>query len=69
MIPSLGNVNGLTVRVPRKGVGTKKFGMSLETRKTKLFWQDIPGFCWDIPGVPEKFEKKECSILGPYELS
>ena len=29
-----------------------------ETRETKLFWRDIPGFCWDIPGVSEKFEKK-----------
>ena len=40
------------------GVGAKKFGMSLETRETKLFWRDIPGLCRDIPEVPEKFEKK-----------
>ena len=45
--------------LPREGVGAKKFGMSLETRETKLFWRDIPGFCWDIPGVPEKFDKIE----------
>ena len=32
--------------------------MSLETRETKLFWGVIPGFCRDIPEVPEKFEKK-----------
>ena len=32
--------------------------MSLETREIKLFGQDIPGFCWDIPAVPEKFEEK-----------
>ena len=32
--------------------------MSIETRETKLFWRDIPGFCRDIPDVPEKFEKK-----------
>ena len=42
-----------------EGVGAKKFDMSLEARETKHFWRDIPGFCWDIPGVPEKFEKKE----------
>ena len=43
----------------REGVGAKKFGMSLETRETKLFGWDIPGFCWDIPAVPPKFEKKK----------
>ena len=43
----------------RVGVGAKKFGMSLETREIELYWRDIPGFCCsDIPGVPEKFEKK-----------
>ena len=31
--------------------------MSLETRETKLFWRDIPGFYRDIPEVPEKFEQ------------
>ena len=40
-------------------MGAKKFGMSLETREIKLFWRDILGFCWDIPAVPEKFEKKK----------
>ena len=44
---------------PREGVGAKKFGMSLETREIKLFGRDIPGFCWDIPAVHEKFEKKK----------
>ena len=43
---------------PREGVGTEKFGMSLEARETELFWRDVPGFCGDIPEVPEKFEKK-----------
>ena len=47
--------------LPHEGVGAKKFGMSLETREIKLFWQDILGFCWDIPVVPEKFEKKKVS--------
>ena len=44
--------------LPREGVGAEKFGMSLETRETKFFWRDIPGFGLDIPEVPEKFEKK-----------
>ena len=44
--------------LPHEGVGAKKFGMPLETREIKLFWQDIPGFCRDIPEAPEKFEKK-----------
>ena len=45
--------------LPREGVGAKKFGMSLETREIQLFGRDIPGFCWDITAVPEKFEKKK----------
>ena len=45
--------------LPHEGVGAKKFGKSLETSKIKLFWRDIPGFCWDIPATPEKFEKKK----------
>ena len=40
-------------------MGAKKFGMFLEGRKIKFFWRDIPGFCWDIPAAPEKFEKKK----------
>ena len=53
--------------LPREGVEAKKFGMSFETREIKLFGRDIPAFCRDIPGVPEKFEKKNglCSILVP----
>ena len=43
----------------REGVRAEKLGMSLETRETKLFWRDIPGFSRDIPEVPEKFEKKK----------
>ena len=45
--------------LPHEGVGAKKFGMPLGTREIKLFWRDIPGFCWDIPELPEKFEKKK----------
>ena len=43
----------------REWVGAKKFGTSLETRETKMFWRDVPGVCQDIPAVPEKFEEKE----------
>ena len=43
--------------LPRERVGAKKFDTSLETREIKLFGRDIPGFCRDIPAVPEKFEK------------
>ena len=53
--------------LPCEGVGAKKFGMPFETQGNQTFWRDIPGFCRDIPGVPEKFEKKSlCSILVPY---
>ena len=44
--------------LPREWVGAKKFGMSLETQGNHTFGRDIPGFCWDIPGVPRKFEKE-----------
>ena len=33
--------------------------MSFETQANQTFWRDIPGFCRDIPEVPEKFEKKK----------
>ena len=45
--------------LPRERVGAKKFATSLETREIKLFGRDIPGLCRDIPGAPEKFEKKK----------
>ena len=54
--------------LPREGVGAEKFGMSLETRETKLFWRDIPGFCRDIPEVPEKFEKKKVCVQFPFPI-
>ena len=60
--------------LPHEGVGAKKFGMSLETREIKLFWRDIPGFCRDIPKLPEKFEKKKFGFnfrslpKGPVEV-
>ena len=42
--------------------------MALETREIKLFEQDIPKFCWDIPAVPEKFEKKK-SVFSFWPLN
>ena len=51
--------------LPREGVGVKKFGMSLETRKIKLLGRDIPGY----PAVPEEFEKKKVRVqfLAPIQ--
>ena len=52
--------------LPPEGVGAKKFGMSLESREIKLYWLDLPGFCWDIPAVPESSRKISLrSIFGP----
>ena len=50
------------------GVGAKKFDTSLETREIKLFGWDIPGFCRDIPEVPEKFEKKKVCVQFPFPI-
>ena len=50
----------------REGVGAKRFGMSLEAQGKRTFWRDIPGFCRDILGASEKFEKKVCvQYLAP----
>ena len=48
--------------LPCEGGGAKKFGMSLETRKSNCLGGDISGFCWDIPAVPEKFENKKTCV-------
>ena len=48
--------------LPRQAVGAKRFGMSFKTQKTKLFVGISRDFCWDIPGVPEKAEKKEVCV-------
>ena len=54
--------------LPCEGVGARKFGMSLETRETKLSWRDILAksrsrdFCQDIPEVHEKLEKKKVCV-------
>ena len=36
--------------------------MSFETQRNQTFWRDIPGFCRDNPGVPEKFEKRKVCV-------
>ena len=48
--------------LPRERVGAKKLGTSLETRETQFFGRDIPGFCLDVPGAPEKFEKEKVCV-------
>ena len=59
--PGMFGWGGGLPRGPKTSVCHSKPGTS------KLFWRDIPGFCWDIPAVPEKFDKqKVCgSIFGP----
>ena len=37
----------------------KGWGPKSSLCPVKLFGRDIPGFCWDIPAAPEKFEKKK----------
>ena len=54
--------------VPREGAGPKKFGMFLETQGKQIFRRDLPGFGWDIPRAPERFEKKVCVQFGPLPL-
>ena len=53
--------------LPREGVGAKKFGVSFETRETKLFHRisrDIAGIS---RGHPKSLRKKSlCSILVPH---
>ena len=46
----------------RREGGAKKFGMSFETQGNQTFWRDIPGFFQDIPGAPEKFERKKVCV-------
>ena len=47
---------------------------SFETQGYQTFWRDIPGFCRDIPGAPEKFEKKmfvfnSRPLFGPQKIT
>ena len=46
-------------------MGAKKLDMSFETQETKLFGRISQDLCRDIPGVPEKFAKKEFVFHGP----
>ena len=46
--------------LPRERVGAKKRGMSLETQRNQIFGGGMfRDFCPDIPGAPEKFERKK----------
>ena len=45
-----------------KGWGPKSSVCPSKPGKTLLFGWDIPGCCWDIPEVPEKFEKKKFCV-------
>ena len=46
------------VSLPREGVGAKRFGMSFETQENNFLGRISRDFWPDMPGVPEKFEKK-----------
>ena len=48
--------------LPREGLGTKKFGMSLETQGNQTFGRDIPGF---LPGYP-RGARKVSGNFGSY---
>ena len=55
----------ILVRISSGGVGVfhvkgrgPKSSVSFEAQGNATFWRHIPGFCRDIPGTPEKFEKK-----------
>ena len=39
--------------------GGRKVRYVPRNQGNQTFWRDIPGFCRDIPEVPEKFEKNE----------
>ena len=46
--------------------GGQKFSISLETQGKQTFDGISRDFGWDIPGAPEKFEKRSLlSISGP----
>ena len=47
-----------------KGWGPKSSIWPSKPGKSNFFWRDIPGFCRDIPGVPEKFEKKNLYLAN-----
>ena len=42
-----------------KGWGPKSSVCPSKPGKSNFFGGDIPGFWWDIPGAPDKFEKKK----------
>ena len=51
-----------------KGVGAKKFGMSLETKEIKHFWREIRDFAGIFRRRPKSLRKKVCvQFLAPYK--
>ena len=42
--------------------------MSFETQGNQIFWWDIPGFCREIQGVPEKFEQQKKFVFNSRPL-
>ena len=48
-----------------KGWGGQKVRYVPRNQGKQAFWRDISGFCWDIPAVPERFEKKR-SLFGDW---
>ena len=55
-------------RLPREGVEARKFGVYFETQGNQTFGRDIPGFCRDIPELPEKLEKKKGFVFNSCAL-
>ena len=55
---------------PFWGAVTKSSICPSKPRGTKPCGRDIPGFCWDIPAMPEKFENKKVCVqfLAPNEV-
>ena len=46
-----------------KGWGPKSSVCPSKPGKSNFFGRDIPGFCRDLPGAPEKFEKKRFTLF------
>ena len=48
-------------------MGAKSSVCPSKPGKANFFGRDIPGFSWDMPAVPEKFERKKkfVQVLAP----
>ena len=45
--------------LPHEGVGGQRVRYVPRNQGNQTFLAGYPGICWDIPAVPEKFEKKK----------